>query len=164
MKIVGTHHMSFIAKDIEATHKFYTEMLGFKLVRAVVEEKFPDGQAGRHLRASYALANGSTIDFVEFKEKWPEKFRPQFKYRHYAFEVEGAETFEYWQARLKKMGVQFHGPIDHDGVFHSIYFFDPNLIFMEITRHVQPLGPKLQAEAEEQWQTYLDNYVAVNSL
>ena len=70
MKIVGTHHMSFIAKDIEATHKFYTEVLGFKLVRAVEEDKFPDGQAGRHLRTSYALANDSTIDFVEFKEKW----------------------------------------------------------------------------------------------
>jgi catechol 2,3-dioxygenase-like lactoylglutathione lyase family enzyme len=160
MKLIGTHHMSFIAKDIEQTHKFYTEILGFKLVHASIEDKFPDGQEARHLRVSYALGNGSTIDFVEFKDGWPEGFRHQFKYRHYAFEVEGEETFNYWLERLKQHGVQFRGPVNHDDVFHSVYFFDPNKIFMEITRHVQPLGPALQAEAERQWQLYLEKYRA----
>jgi len=161
MQLVGTHHLSFITKDIEATHKFYTEALGFKLVRAAVEEKFTDGQAGRHLRASYALANSSTVDFIEFKEEWPETLAPLFKYRHYAFEVEGEENFEYWKERLKQNGVKFFGPINHEDIFHSVYFFDPNFIFMEITRHAQPLGPELEAEALKYWQMYLDKYVNV---
>lgn len=163
MKLIGTHHMSFISRDIEKTHKFYTEILGFKLVRAVIEDGFSDGQAGRHLRASYALGNGSTIDFVEFKEGWAEGFKPLFKYRHYAFEVEGEETFEYWKERLTQMGVKYRGPINHDDVFHSIYFFDPNNILMEITRHAQPLGPELQAEAEKYWQMYLAKYETVEA-
>lgn len=160
MEIVGTHHMSFITRNIEATHQFYTDVLGLKLVKAVIEESFPDGQAGRHLRTSYALANSSTVDFVEFKAEWPEKPRPLFKYRHYAFQVEGEETFEYWKDRLTQKGVQFFGPINHEDVFHSIYFFDPNFIFMEITRHAKPFDAEMEVEAQKYWHKYLEKYGA----
>ncbi len=164
MRITGMHHMSFITKDIKVTHQFFTEILGFKLVGAVVEDGFLDGQEGQHLRASYALADSSTIDFIEFKEEWPEKLAPQFKYRHYAFEVEGEEAFEYWKERLKQKGVKYFGPINHEDVFHSVYFFDPNFIFMEITRHAQTLGPELEAEAYKQWQHYTEKYAGQPTL
>jgi catechol-2,3-dioxygenase len=36
------------------------------------------------------------------------------------------------QARLKKLGVAFHGPVDH-GIAESIYFRDPDGHRLEIT-------------------------------
>lgn len=156
MKLTGTHHMSFITKNPKATYEFYSGALGLPLVAAVVSDTM-NGEAARHIRMSFGLDDGSTVDFIEFKEEWPEKLKPNFAYRHYAFETEGEEGYTYWSNRLKEKGVPFR-EINHDDIFHSMYFMDPNNILMEITRHAHPLDEKLEREAYEQWELYQQKF------
>ena len=36
---MGIHHLAFAVKDIEATHRFYTEAMGFTLAKVEVVPK-----------------------------------------------------------------------------------------------------------------------------
>jgi catechol-2,3-dioxygenase len=38
--------------------------------------------------------------------------------------------------RLISAGIAVLGPVDHDGYVHSIYFFDPNGIRLELTAEI----------------------------
>jgi catechol 2,3-dioxygenase-like lactoylglutathione lyase family enzyme len=152
MKVSGTHHMSFITKDAKATYEFYSGILGMPLVAAVTADTF-NGEPAKHLKLSFGLEDGGTVDFIEFKEEWQEALVPQFPYRHYAFETEGAESYQFWRGYLSEKKVRYR-EVNHDDIFHSIYFYDPNNILMEITRHVRPLDAELEKEAWEQWEVY----------
>ena len=44
---MGVHHMAFATRDAEATHRFYTEAMGFELVK--VEVGKTDGGWAKHL-------------------------------------------------------------------------------------------------------------------
>jgi catechol 2,3-dioxygenase-like lactoylglutathione lyase family enzyme len=156
MKLTGTHHMSFITKDAKATYQFYSGILGMPLVAAVVSEKYTDEPA-KNIKLSFGLADGSTLDFVEFKEEWQEVLSPQFPYRHYAFETEGEEGYLFWKNRLKEQKVRYY-EVNHDDIFHSMYFYDPNNILMEISRHARPLDAELEKEAWEQWEIYKQKF------
>ena len=35
---MGFHHVAFATNDTEATHRFYTEVMGFELVKVVASE------------------------------------------------------------------------------------------------------------------------------
>lgn len=156
MKLSGTHHMSFITKNAKATHEFYSSVLAMPLVAAIISDSM-NGEAARHIKLSFGLEDGSTVDFIEFKEEWQEKLKPLFPYRHYAFETEGVESYTYWKNRLKELNVQFR-EVNHDDIFHSMYFYDPNSILMEITRHVRPLDEELEKEAYQQWELYQQKF------
>jgi catechol 2,3-dioxygenase-like lactoylglutathione lyase family enzyme len=159
MKITGTHHLSFITKNAKATYEFYSGVLGMPLVAAVTADHF-NGEFAPHLKLSFGLEDGSTVDFVEFKPEWQEKLAPQFPYRHYAFETEGADGYQFWKNHLKEKKVPFR-EVNHDDIFHSMYFYDPNNILMEITRHARPLDAALEKEALEQWELYNQKFAQV---
>ena len=55
---------------------------------------------------------------------------------HIAWEVDTREELEAAADRLKVANVEFLGPTDH-GWLHSIYFFDPNDIRLEICWRAQ---------------------------
>ena len=59
--------------------------------------------------------------------------------RHIALGVDSAETLAAWQGHLGKHGVKVHGPVDHEGVWSSIYFKDPNGIMLELTHQSRAL-------------------------
>ncbi len=42
------HHVALATRDIDATHRFYTEVMGFTLVKAVVAPT-PNGGWARHV-------------------------------------------------------------------------------------------------------------------
>ena len=44
---VGVHHVAYVCKDIDATHHFYEDLMGFKLVHTEVEQ-FENGGYFRH--------------------------------------------------------------------------------------------------------------------
>jgi len=58
-----------------------------------------------------------------------------------------AELLAYKQ-RLEDAGVAVIGVTDHEGIWQSIYFFDPNGIRLELTYQVRPLGEQDAADAE----------------
>ena len=52
--------------------------------------------------------------------------------QHIAFKVKNRATLLEFKAHLEKNGVDVLGVTDHS-IFHSIYFFDPNGIRLELT-------------------------------
>ena len=65
--------------------------------------------------------------------------------RHLALSVDSPETLAAWKARLESHGLQVTGPVDHDGVWSSIYFMDPNAVTLELTYQARELN---QVDAE----------------
>jgi catechol-2,3-dioxygenase len=69
--------------------------------------------------------------------------------RHLALSVDSAETLAAWKRRLEEHGVQVTGPVDHDGVWSSIYFMDPNAVTLELTYQARLLNDADAARASD---------------
>ena len=67
----GVHHVAYACRDIDATHHFYEELMGFHLVHTEVVEK--DGGFFRH--TFYDTGDGSCLAFFDLhgvgeKDDW----------------------------------------------------------------------------------------------
>ncbi len=136
------NHVAYPTFDTAATVQFYTEVLGFRLVDAVRDEIPPH----RFLHTFFAMESGEIIAFFDIlaMEKPARDHLPPWV-RHLAMSVDSAETLAAWKARLESHGVQVRGPVEHDGVWSSIYFQDPNEVMLELTHQSRPLN---DADAE----------------
>lgn len=131
--LTASERLSFIAYDLAATHRFYTEVLGLPLVYAERRERVAgDDTRAPHIEVRYGLADGSTLSFTVFRGAPPEPCRRLHPLRHFAFGVQDAAAVRRWHAHLVAHGVEVVGPVDHEVVL-SIYFHDPNEIRLELT-------------------------------
>lgn len=62
---MGVHHMALATRDIETIHAFYTEAMGFDLVKTVVGET-PAGGWSRHV--FYAIPDGGLMAFWDLHD------------------------------------------------------------------------------------------------
>jgi catechol-2,3-dioxygenase len=74
--------------------------------------------------------------------------------RHLALSVDSPETLAAWRERLEAHGLKVAGPIDHDGVWSSIYFPDPNGVTLELTYQARALNDADAARAAEMVATW----------
>lgn len=85
MEIKSIHHVAIICSDYEKSKKFYTELLGFKIIREVYRKE----------RDSYKLdlkVGDSQIELFSFKESPKRLSYPEAcGLRHLAFEVSNIE-------------------------------------------------------------------------
>ena len=136
------NHAAYPTWDTAATHRFYTEVMGCKFVAAVRADNVPStGDNTTFLHTFFAMESGECLAFFEIDHlpaahddglpKW---------IRHIAFNVGGLDDLDRWQRHLDDHGVEYIGPTDHDGVWLSIYFFDPNGIRLELTFQARALG------------------------
>ncbi|WAS90060.1 VOC family protein [Nannocystis punicea] len=147
----GIHHVAFACLDPEATHRFYSEVLGFPLVHTELSQ-FGKGWF-RHF--FYDVGNDSSIAFFELHdvgEPTPQKtaISTDLGYpiwvNHVAFRVD-RET----QQRLaaKARDAQLKVVLEHDhGWCHSVYLRDPNGILVELCADHEGGMPVDLAEAE----------------
>ncbi len=60
--------------------------------------------------------------------------RPSSRWaRHIAMSVDSEEELISAMRHLKEHDVEVLGPVDHEGIWKSLYFFDPNGIRLELT-------------------------------
>lgn len=146
MPKIATHlnHVAYPTFDTAATVRFYTEVLGFRLVDAVRDESGPKP----FLHTFFAMESGEIIAFFDIPglEKPKRDHVPPWV-RHLALSVDSAETLAAWKRRLEEHGVRVTGPVDHDGVWSSIYFMDPNAVTLELTFQARPLNDADAARA-----------------
>jgi catechol 2,3-dioxygenase-like lactoylglutathione lyase family enzyme len=131
----GVHHAAYRCRDAEETRKFYEDILGLPLKAALVFEEEPGtGRPLPYMHLFFELGDGNFVAFFDvpngahsgkFKMKWGMDL-------HFAMEAESHDAMMAFKARLDQAGVPCFGPIDHHFV-HSIYFYDPNGINVEIT-------------------------------
>ncbi|HYB97793.1 MAG TPA: VOC family protein [Candidatus Limnocylindrales bacterium] len=137
------NHIAFPTADTEATRRFYTEVLDMKLVGAVRPDMSgTTRQEHPHIHTFFATGSGECIAFFEIPGFRPQPNKdgaPDFT-RHIAFGVDSEEQLLAWRRRLQEKGVEVSGVIEHEGIWKSIYFRDPNHLVLELTWQTRPLS------------------------
>ena len=71
---MGFHHVAIATRDLQATHRFYSEAMGFELAK-VVAGKSPEGGWAKH--AFYRTPGGDLIAFWDLHDAGlPEDWSP----------------------------------------------------------------------------------------
>ena len=131
----NVHHQAYLCRDAEQTRWFYEDVMGFKLVAALGFESSPgSGEPLEYMHLFFEMGNGDHIAFFDIPDDVEEE---KFSYtsgfdQHIAFEVDSLEELESWKNHLNEKVGWASDPIDHEFV-HSIYFYDPNGLALEIT-------------------------------
>jgi len=155
-RLQGVDHLALVTDDMKKTIRFYTEVLGMALVHVRRIPYAPDrGQPPydncRHY--FFDMGNGSLLAFFEYPSDAPAGNRDALGgMQHVAFKADRV-NFERAQEQLRACAVPFVGPYHLGGRFHSIYFFDPSGIRLEITTDLtqpdyDPVSTVYQTEAE----------------
>lgn len=132
------HHHAWRCRDSEETRAFYEDLLGMKLaifLRLPHYEQPGDRPPFTHL--FFEMNDGSYIAFFDLGDDGATIQDPETPdwVNHLALEVDSLEALEDHKRRLEAAGVEVKGPKDHHFV-HSIYFYDPNGIRLELTARV----------------------------
>jgi catechol 2,3-dioxygenase-like lactoylglutathione lyase family enzyme len=120
-------HVEVLVRDIGKTEAWYRKVLGLRRVRAWDPEPVMIG-AGDTMLALFH----STRARRRLPQRNKKPHRVSYGYLRVAF-LTDKPGFEQAQRRLKRLGIGYRGPVDHDTSF-SIYFQDLNGLPLEITR------------------------------
>src|SRR4051812_26125686 len=128
-KIASTlNHVAYPTANTAETVRFYTEVMGFKLVHGVRSDADPEsGDSRPFLHTFFAMGSGEIIAFFDIAGLTPGDGDGLPRWvRHLALTVDSREAVLEWKQHLESRGIRVSGPVDHDGVWLSIYFGDPN--------------------------------------
>lgn len=129
---VGLNHLVLNVRDMEESHRFWTEIIGFKYVAPLrVAENRPnppnmrfyqgcdDGPSSHH-----ALALVENPHIPAPPEEWS-MFNQPSAINHIAITLPDRDAWLRQLAFLQSTGVPFNRRVDH-GMTHSLYVNDPN--------------------------------------
>ncbi|HSV52721.1 MAG TPA: VOC family protein [Burkholderiaceae bacterium] len=129
------HHYAYRAKDAEETRHFYEDILGLPLYHIIQSDYVPStGEYCPYTHFFFRLQDGSFIAFFDLgndEAALPSPNTPLWV-NHISFRVDSQQALRDMKARLEAHGVEVLGITDHH-IFHSIYFFDPNGVRLELT-------------------------------
>jgi glyoxylase I family protein len=129
------HHYAYRAKDAEETRHFYEDILGLPLYHIIQSDIVPStGEYCPYTHFFFRLQDGSFIAFFDLgndEAALPSPNTPAWV-NHISFRVDSQQALRDMKARLEAHGVDVLGITDHH-IFHSIYFFDPNGVRLELT-------------------------------
>ncbi len=135
------NHVAYPTADTAETVRFYTEVMGFTLAHAIRGERDPEtGDPRPHMHTFFSMGTGEVIAFFDVAGLAPsaQDSMPRWV-RHLALSVDSRATLAAWREHLERHGVHVTGPVDHEGVWLSIYFGDPNGIMLELTHQSRAL-------------------------
>lgn len=135
MSAPAIHHVAFACRDLEATHAFYSGLLGLSLVNTEVQRH---GEACvKHV--FYDTGDGSCIAFFHLHRAGePDPLKTAIStdlglpiwVNHLALRATPERVAE-TRARLEAAAVKVEMDLDH-GWCESMYFADPNGILVEL--------------------------------
>src|SRR5437879_5127014 len=101
MQLSGIHHLTAVSADAPGNVKFYTKVMGLRLVKKTVNQ---DDVSAYHLFYADGVASpGSDITFFDFPAA-PEK-RGNNTVTRAGFRVAGQASLPYWHDRLSTAAV-----------------------------------------------------------
>jgi glyoxalase family protein len=120
MQLSGVHHLTAVSADAPGNLRFYTNVLGLRLVKKTVNQ---DDTSAYHLFYADGMASpGTDITFFDFPTL-PEK-RGNNTVTRTGFRVAGEQSLQWWRARLAEMKVK-HGEIAERDGRATLDFEDP---------------------------------------
>lgn len=161
---LAMNHYATQTFDAAATHRFWTEAMGCRLVGAL---RFParaissGEEVSAFIHTFYALAEVGCVAFFELEES-PEKQSDNLPAwtRHLALSVRSRDELAQWQRHFAEHNVPVDGEIDHDGLFYSLYVTDPNGVRVELTYQTRDLGSGDAAEAQRELDGWITDRAA----
>ena len=128
MKIDRIHHVAYRCKDAKQTVLWYRKMLNMDFVLAIAEDEVPSTkEPDPYMHVFLDAGHGNVLAFFELPTRETMGRDPNTPswVQHIAFKVRDRAELLDFKSHLEAHGVEVLGVTDH-GVFHSIYFFDPN--------------------------------------
>jgi glyoxalase family protein len=111
MDLTGLHHVTAVSSDIRENHRFYTQVLGMRLVKRSVNQ---DDVSAYHL--FYADAAGSPgTDVTFFDWSMPRERRGTHSLARTYLRVNGRATLEWWEQYLKEKQVAVSSLAEQNG-------------------------------------------------
>jgi glyoxalase family protein len=111
MQLTGIHHLTAITARVRENHRFYTSVLGMRLVKRSVNQ---DDVSAYHLFYADAVGTPGT-DLTFFDWSIPPERRGTRSITRTCLRVTGQESLEWWAARLRDHEV-VHGRVaERDG-------------------------------------------------
>lgn len=127
-KTRGIHHITLICRDMERTVKFYTGLLGLRLVKQTVN--YDDPSSKHFYFGDETGSPGTVLTFFEHPAGRPAQMGVGITH-HLALSVKDEAEQLAWKKRLEAARVPVSGPYDRT-YFKSIYFRDPDGIIIEM--------------------------------
>jgi glyoxalase family protein len=111
MQLAGIHHLTAISADAPGNVRFYTRVLGLRMVKKTVNQ---DDVGAYHL--FYADAEGTPgTDITFFDFPTGRERRGTNSISRTGMRVNGEATLRWWHERLTKEGVKVGAPAERDG-------------------------------------------------
>lgn len=135
MKFNGINHLAMATGDMDATIRFWRDLLGMRLVAGVGEPGY------RHY--FFEISETDLLAFFEWRDVEPVEHKQHGKpvkgpvvFDHVSFGVETPQALWELKDALDAAGFNCSEVIDH-GFIRSIYAFDPNGIPIEFSWNVE---------------------------
>lgn len=135
MKYRGINHLAMATGAMDATIRFWRDLLGMRLVAAA-------GKPG-YRQYFFEISDRDTIAFFEWPgvEPIPEKdagrvAKGPVAFDHVCFEVEDSDTLWVLKDKLEAADIWVSEVVDN-GFIHSLFTFDPNGIALEFCYSVE---------------------------
>jgi catechol 2,3-dioxygenase-like lactoylglutathione lyase family enzyme len=134
----GINHLALVTDDMDATVRFWHQVLGADLVATIGNESF------RHY--FFRIGDGHTVAFFEYRDVELDSYAKPAgipyaaaaQFDHLSLNLPDETALEELQRRLKEHGCGVTDVVDH-GFVRSIYFMDPNGIALEASCWTLPL-------------------------
>ena len=152
---MGFHHVALASRDIAATHTFYTEVMGFTLVKTVIGP-VPGSEKGWARHLFYDTGSQGMIAFWDLHDaQWENGYPTNLNQlaglpgwvNHFAYD---APTREFLDDRRKNWCNHGHtvAEVDH-GFCVSIYTTDPDGNTVEFCHDLRPFTEEEKIRALE---------------
>ncbi|TFE19562.1 ring-cleaving dioxygenase [Cohnella luojiensis] len=121
MNVKGIHHLSAMTGNVQGNFKFYTEVLGMRLIKKTVNQ---DDTTAYHLFYGDERGNpGTELTFFDFPGIGPTKAGVS-SISGTSLRVASDEALRYWTERFTAHGVK-HSPVTEFAGRNVIFFEDP---------------------------------------
>jgi glyoxalase family protein len=110
MELTGIHHLTAVSADIRENYRFYTQVLGMRLVKRSVNQ---DDVSAYHLfYADAAGSPGTDLTFFDWAMSREERGTHSVTRTH--LRVTGREALDWWAVRLKEQNVSVGEVVERD--------------------------------------------------
>jgi glyoxalase family protein len=111
MDLTGIHHLTAVSANIRENHRFYTQVMGMRLVKRSVNQ---DDVSAYHLFYADAVGSPGT-DLTFFDWNADREMHGTRNVIRTSLRVNGRPALEWWAERLRAHGVTTNGVIERDG-------------------------------------------------
>lgn len=128
-QLKGLHHITAITSSAETAVRFYTGILGLRLVKKTVN--FDDPTAYHLYFGDEEGRPGTLLTFFDWGQGLGRGRLGAGVTQHLAFSTKDKDSLDGWKAWLELNGLRVLGPL-HTGSFDSLYVKDPDGLIIEI--------------------------------